>query len=90
VLNAQDSDAVTRTAQHAVALLCHSVCCTIMAADRAGHVSRSRIFAEGSVFARRLQEQRERHAHEQQVDAAAQDEAHEPARVTWPELWDAK
>ena len=61
-----------------------------MAADRAGHVSRSRIFAEGSVFARRLQEQRERQAQEQHVDAAAQHEALEPAQITWPELWDAR
>lgn len=38
---------------------------------RAGHVSRTRLFAEGSVLARRLQEQREQAAAAQQAAAAA-------------------
>jgi hypothetical protein len=50
------------------------------------------LLGEGGVLARRLQEQRQ--AQQQELgDAAAaeqQQQEHQPAQVTWPELWDAR
>lgn len=63
------------------------------AEGREGHVSRARLFGEGSVLARRLQEQRQQQQQQQQQLGQEADEQYhdqQPAQITWPELWDAR
>lgn len=57
------------------------------AGQRAGHVSRARLFADGSVLARQLQEQRQL---QQDAPAEQLSEPLRAAQITWPELWDAR
>lgn len=70
--------------------------------SRPGHVSRARLFEEGSVLAQQLQAQQQQQAAAATTDprgagaagapaaAAAAAEPEEPAQITWTELWDAR